>query len=193
MDVRGETGLLTYAGECRPKTGCFPSRRLAASVGGSWLAFTPLGAAEAACAITVAGQWRSFTALPEHSVAGKGYVWDGGQSALPAAGFETSLVLCGGLVHLVQFFSGLEAYGLAWCDADLGSGARVASDAGLAGLDGEDAEATQLDAVARNQRLFHAAEDGIDRALRLRSGKSGSLDDPLDQVLFNQLRPPLSR
>ena len=26
----------------------------------------------AACAITVAGQWRSFTALPEHSVAGKG-------------------------------------------------------------------------------------------------------------------------
>jgi hypothetical protein len=28
-------------------------------------------ASEAACAFTVAGQWRSFTALPEHSVAGK--------------------------------------------------------------------------------------------------------------------------
>jgi hypothetical protein len=27
---------------------------------------------ELACAFTVAGQWRSFTALPEHSVAGKG-------------------------------------------------------------------------------------------------------------------------
>jgi hypothetical protein len=28
--------------------------------------------AGAACALTVAGQWRSFTALPEHSVAGMG-------------------------------------------------------------------------------------------------------------------------
>jgi hypothetical protein len=50
-----------------------PSRRLAASVGKSWLAFTFLQTSGAACAFTVAGQWRIFTALPEHSVAGKGY------------------------------------------------------------------------------------------------------------------------
>jgi hypothetical protein len=51
----------------------FPSRRLAASVGKSWLAFTSLQSSGAACAFTVAGQWRTFTALPEHSVAGKSY------------------------------------------------------------------------------------------------------------------------
>jgi hypothetical protein len=128
-----------------------------------------------------------------HRLLGK---WAPAQTAhVHAAGTACveSWLRLGGLVHLVQVFAGLEAYGLAGRDADFGPGARVASDAGLAGLDGEDAEAAQLNAVARNQRLFHAGEDGVDRALRLRSGKSGSLNHPLDQVLFNQLRPPLSR
>src|ERR1039457_4308693 len=80
VNVRGGTGLLTYAGTCGRRTGPFPSRRLAASVGGSWLHSLPAPVRRgAACAFTVAGQWRNFTALPEHSVAGKGCGWHGGQ------------------------------------------------------------------------------------------------------------------
>src|SRR5580700_8678566 len=73
VDVRIGTGLLTYAIHAGGGTGCFPSRRLAATVGGPWPAFTrcsPLPARRCA-RITVAGQWRSFTALPEHSATGQ--------------------------------------------------------------------------------------------------------------------------
>jgi hypothetical protein len=100
--------------------------------------------------------------------------------------------LCG-LVHLVKVFARLEAYSLAGRDADLGASSRVAADAGFARLDGKDAEASQLDAFAGDQGLLHASKDGVDRTLRLRSGKSGTLDDPLDKVLFDQIGPPLSR
>ena len=63
----GGTGLLTYAGSCSsigwtvpvPSPSGFSGRVLAGIH------------ADLACAFTVAGQWRSFTALPEHSVAGK--------------------------------------------------------------------------------------------------------------------------
>jgi hypothetical protein len=74
VDVRGETGLLTYALASQPISLDLPSRRLAASVGESWLKFTlaPIHL-EQTCAFTVAGQWRIFTALPEHFVAGKDY------------------------------------------------------------------------------------------------------------------------
>src|ERR1039457_1233264 len=41
VNVRGRTGLLTYAGTCGRRTGPFPSRRLAASVGGAWLHSLP--------------------------------------------------------------------------------------------------------------------------------------------------------
>jgi hypothetical protein len=76
VDVRGETGLLTYAGTCWPNNltlpfpspGGFSGRVLAG------IHATP-DSAGAACAFTVAGQWRTFTALPEHFVAGKGCGW----------------------------------------------------------------------------------------------------------------------
>ncbi len=51
----------------------------------------------------------------------------------------------------MQLFSGLKTDCLTWCDGDLGSGARIASDAGFAGLDGEDAKATEFDAVAGDE------------------------------------------
>jgi len=41
----------------------------------------------------------------------------------------------------VEVFAGFEADGFAGRDADLGAGARVAADAGLARLYGEDAKA----------------------------------------------------
>jgi len=92
---------------------------------------------------------------------------------------------------MVEFFAGFEADGLAGRDADLFTGTRVASDAGLARFDGEDTKAAQLDALACDERLLHAAEDGVDGSLCLDSGKSSSLDDPLNQVLFDQFGPPL--
>jgi len=67
----------------------------------------------------------------------------------PDAGFAMSPGLRG-LVHLVQLFAGLEANGLAGSDTHLGSGARVAADACLAGLDSEHAKTAQLNALARN-------------------------------------------
>ena len=66
MYING-TGLLTDAmhdsrGACR-----FPSQCLA-SVEGGWLAFTQQ---LLSARITVAGQWRNLTALPEHSESGQ--------------------------------------------------------------------------------------------------------------------------
>jgi hypothetical protein len=93
----------------------------------------------------------------------------------------------------VEVFAGFETDGLAGGNADFGSGARVAPNAGLARFHGEDSEATQLNAITCDQRLFHAAEDGVDGSLCLGSGKSSPLDNPLNQVLFDQFGPPLLR
>src|SRR3989304_4897916 len=46
----------------------------------------------------------------------------------------------------LQFLARLEAHGFARRDIDLLAGARVAADAGLAGLDGEDSESAGLGA-----------------------------------------------
>lgn len=58
------------------------------------------------------------------------------------------------LVEFVQVFAGFEADGSAGCDADFGSGARVAPDAGFAGPDVEDAETPELDAISFGKRSF---------------------------------------
>ena len=90
------------------------------------------------------------------------------------------------LVEEVQLFTGLEPDGLAGSDADLGASPRIAADAGLAWLDGEDAKAAKLDPVARDEGLLHGFEDGINSGLRFGSGKTGPLDDSLDEILFDQ-------
>jgi hypothetical protein len=71
-------------------------------------------------------------------------------------------------------------------DADLGAGAGIAADAGLAGADAEDAKAAQLDAFAIRQSLLEALEDRIHRSLRLGAGKTCALDHMMDDVLLNQ-------
>ena len=98
-----------------------------------------------------------------------------------------------GDVHQMKFFAGLEADGFAGGDADLGAGARVAPDAGLARLDGEDAESAKLDAVSRDECLLHTVKDGVHCVLCLRSRKPGPLNDPLDKILFDHFGSPLSR
>jgi hypothetical protein len=98
-----------------------------------------------------------------------------------------------GLVEDVEVLAGLEADGFAWGDRDFGTGAGVAADAGFTGLDGEDAEATEFDAVALYEGLLHGLEDGIDGGFSLGADESGALDDALDEILFDQVRTSFAR
>jgi hypothetical protein len=65
----------------------------------------------------------------------------------------------------LQLFAGFEADGFAGRDADLFAGARIAADAGFTGLDAEDAEAAELDALAAAESLFQGFENGFDSLL----------------------------
>jgi hypothetical protein len=65
----------------------------------------------------------------------------------------------------LEFFAGFEADGFAGRDADFFAGARVATDAGFAGLDAEDAEAAELDTLAAAESLFQGIENGFDGLL----------------------------
>lgn len=94
------------------------------------------------------------------------------------------------LAEDLEVFAGFEANGLAGRDGDLGAGARVAADAGLARLDGEDAEAPKLDAAALAKGVLHGFKDGIHGRFRLGAWETGALDHSLDEVLFDQWRPP---
>ena len=87
----------------------------------------------------------------------------------------------------MKFFAGLEANCFAWSNGDFSACSGVASDACLARLDGEDAEATQFDAVARDEGLLHAVEDGVYRRLCFSSWQSGTLNNPLYKILLNHL------
>ena len=91
------------------------------------------------------------------------------------------------LVEYVEFLAGLEADGLAGCDGDFCSGARVSAYAGFARLYGEDAETTEFDAVAFNEALLHGFEDGIDCRFGLGPDQPGTLYDTLNQILLDQL------
>lgn len=87
----------------------------------------------------------------------------------------------------MKFFAGLEPDSFAGSDADLGTGSGIAADARLARLDGEDAKSSEFDSLACDQSPLHALEDGVDSQLGLRPGKSGTLDDSLDEVLLDHV------
>jgi hypothetical protein len=87
----------------------------------------------------------------------------------------------------MKFFARLEADRFAWSNSDFSACSGVASDAGFAWLDGEDAEAAQFDAVARDEGLLHAVEDGVYRRLCFSSWQSGTLNNPLYKILLNHL------
>src|SRR5438067_12297757 len=67
-----------------------------------------------------------------------------------------------GLIDGLKFLARLEAHRFAGRNIYFGTGARVASDAGLARPNVEDSEAAQLDAVAATECLLHALKDGFD-------------------------------
>jgi hypothetical protein len=87
----------------------------------------------------------------------------------------------------MKFFAGLEANSLAWGYRNFSAGPGIAPNAGLPWFDCEDAEAAQLDAVARNEGLLHAVEDGVYRRLCFSSWQSGTLNNPLYKILLNHL------
>ena len=93
-------------------------------------------------------------------------------------------------INRLQFFSWLEAHGLARRNRDFRAGARVASDAGLARTHIEHAKSTQLNAMALGQRLLHALKDGFYRQLGLRLREAGSGYHFVDDVELNNERPP---
>lgn len=90
----------------------------------------------------------------------------------------------------MKLFTGLETDRFPWSDGDFGPCSGIASDAGLARLDGEDAEAAEFDAVAGDEVLLHAFEDGVDGSLCFCSWQTGTLNNPLYKILLNHLGPP---
>jgi hypothetical protein len=100
--------------------------------------------------------------------------------------------LLGGFEAL-KFFAGLEAHGFAGRDVDFFAGTGIAADAGLAGLDAEDAEAAEFDALAAAEGLLERLEHGFDGLLRLgaadvRGGDDGVYDVQLDHTSLRRIR-----
>src|SRR5262249_14395994 len=93
----------------------------------------------------------------------------------------------------LQFLAGLEANGLAGRGAHLFAGARVEADASLAGLDVEDAETPQLDALAASEGVLHGLEDGFHGLLGLGSGDTGAADHCVDDVELDHACLPLQK
>jgi hypothetical protein len=93
----------------------------------------------------------------------------------------------------MQFLAGLEADGFARSDADFGSGARIAADAGFAWADVEDAEAAQLDALTLSKSALEGFKDCVDGGFRLIALEAGAFNHLVNNVLFYQCVPPTSR
>ena len=80
----------------------------------------------------------------------------------------------------MKFFAGLESNCFTRSNGDFSACSGIAADACFAWLNGEHTEAAQFDAVARDQGLLHAVEDGVDGVFRFGPRQSGPFDDPLD-------------
>jgi hypothetical protein len=87
----------------------------------------------------------------------------------------------------MELFAGLEANCFAWSNGDFGACPGIAADAGFTWLDGEDTEAAQFNAVARDEGLLHAVEDGVYGRLCFGPWQSGTLNNPLYKILLNHL------
>jgi hypothetical protein len=91
-----------------------------------------------------------------------------------------------GFVEGLEVLAGFEADGFAGGDADLGAGSGIAADAGLAGLDGEDAKAAEFDAIAFDEALLHGVEDRVDGGFRFAANQTGAFNDSLNEILLDQ-------
>jgi hypothetical protein len=90
----------------------------------------------------------------------------------------------------MELFSGLEAYGFARSDADLGPGAGIPADAGFPRTDIEHTKAAQLDALAFGEGALEGLKYGIHSGLSLVPLQAGAFDHLVNDVLFYQGFPP---
>src|SRR5258706_10916366 len=97
-------------------------------------------------------------------------------------GCQTTAGVGSKLADVLEIFAGLEADRPARRNADFLAGARVAANAALARLHLEDAEATQLDALAALHGGPHRIEDGVDSNLGFDLGDVGDFRDFVDDV-----------
>src|SRR5216684_2480835 len=82
----------------------------------------------------------------------------------------------------LQFLPRLEPYGLAGRNRDFFTGARIAPDATLAGLNDKDAKAAQLDTVAARQRFLHRMKQSIHSLLSFQFRHAGPFGDAVNNV-----------
>ena len=85
-----------------------------------------------------------------------------------------------GLAERLEILAWLKTDSLAGRNGDLGAGAWITSDAGFAGLDGEDAKAAEFNTVATAQGFLHGFEDGVHGGLCLGPWKAGAFNYPLN-------------
>jgi hypothetical protein len=88
----------------------------------------------------------------------------------------------------LEFFAGFEADGFAGRDADFFAGAGVAADAGFAGLDAEDAEAAEFDALAAAESLLERIENGFNGLLGFGAADESFGDNRVDDVQLDHTR-----
>jgi hypothetical protein len=88
----------------------------------------------------------------------------------------------------LEFFAGFEADGFAGRDADFFAGAGVAADAGFAGLDAEDAEAAEFDALTAAESLFQGIENGFDGLLGFGAADESLGDNRIHDVQLDHTR-----
>jgi len=95
------------------------------------------------------------------------------------------------LIEQMELFARFEANGFAGRNADLGSGARIAADAGLAWPHIKHAKAAQFNAFPAGESLLHTVEDGVDGSLGFGPWQSRPFNHTLDKVLLDQKAPSL--
>jgi hypothetical protein len=93
-------------------------------------------------------------------------------------------------VEQVKLFTGLEADRLTGGDTDFSAGAGVATNAGLARADVEDAKTTQLYPLTFSESAFERLKDGVDSRFGFISLQAGAFDHLVNDVLFYQGFPP---
>jgi hypothetical protein len=94
------------------------------------------------------------------------------------------------MVQHVELLARFEAHSFAGSDADFGSGAGIAPDAGFARADIEDAKAPQFDALPLGKGPFECLENGVDSGLGFVALEAGALNHLVNDVLFYQGVPP---
>jgi hypothetical protein len=95
-------------------------------------------------------------------------------------------------VEHVQLFTGLETHSLTRRDAHLRTGPGIASNAGLARANIEDAKAAQFNALALGQSALQGFEHRVHSGFGLVALQPGPFNYLMNDVLFNQCLPPAS-